>query len=58
MLEKLFRPRRADRVSIQSNRTRRIGHRLPAPRLVAALMAKFLLDFFMRLCRNTTLKPT
>ena len=30
----------------------------PEPRLAAALMVKFLLDYFTRLCRNMALKPT
>ena len=54
MLEKLFRPKGAERVDFL-NRTRRICQRLPEPRRVAALMVKFLLDSFVKLCRNTNL---
>jgi hypothetical protein len=50
----LFRPKGAERVDLL-HRARRIRHRLPEPRLVAALMVKFLLDCFTTLCRNMTL---
>ena len=35
-----------------------IWHRLPEPRRVGALLFKFLLDYFTRLCPNTALKQT
>ena len=57
MLEKLFRPKKVERFDLL-HRTLRICHWLPEPRRVAALMVKFLLDYFTRLCRNTALKQT
>ena len=55
MLGKLFRPNGAERVDLL-HWTLRICHRLNEPRLVDALMVKFLLDCFTRLCRNMTRK--
>ena len=40
------------------DRTLRICHRLPHSQPVGALMFKFLLDYFTRLCPNTALKQT
>jgi hypothetical protein len=56
MLEKWFRPKKVEHFDLLP--TRRICNRLTETRRVGALMVKFLLDYFTRLCRNTALKQT